>query len=56
MNQIKIQGLVQNVQSGGLAPASEPDDPFAAFSEWSGPTDEKAYDNLRLRKRLKNIQ
>jgi antitoxin PrlF len=27
------------------APASE-DDPFAAFSEWSGEADEKAYGNL----------
>ncbi len=28
------------------APASEADDPFAAFSEWSGEADEKAYGNL----------
>jgi antitoxin PrlF len=28
------------------APASEADDPFAAFSEWSGAADEKAYGNL----------
>jgi hypothetical protein len=28
------------------APASEADDPFAAFSEWSGEADEKAYGGL----------
>jgi antitoxin PrlF len=28
------------------APANEADDPFAAFSEWSGAPDEKAYGNL----------
>ena len=28
------------------APANEADDPFAAFSEWSGAADEKAYDGL----------
>ena len=28
------------------APANEADDPFAAFSEWSGAADEKAYGNL----------
>lgn len=28
------------------APASETDDPFAAFSEWSSEADEKAYGNL----------
>ncbi len=28
------------------APASEADDPFAAFSEWSSEADEKAYGNL----------
>jgi antitoxin PrlF len=28
------------------APANEGDDPFAAFSEWSGAADEKAYDGL----------
>ena len=28
------------------APASEPDDPFATFSEWSGEADEKAYGGL----------
>lgn len=28
------------------APASEADDPFAAFSEWSGEADEKAYADL----------
>jgi antitoxin PrlF len=28
------------------APASDGDDPFAAFSEWSGEADEKAYGNL----------
>lgn len=28
------------------APASDADDPFAAFSEWSGEADEKAYGNL----------
>ncbi len=28
------------------APASETDDPFAAFSEWSGAADEKAYGGL----------
>ena len=28
------------------ASVSEGDDPFAAFSEWSGEADEKAYGNL----------
>jgi antitoxin PrlF len=28
------------------APANDTDDPFAAFSEWSGEADEKAYGNL----------
>jgi len=28
------------------APVSEADDPFAAFSEWSGEADEKAYADL----------
>jgi len=28
------------------APASETDDPFAAFSEWSSAADEKAYGGL----------
>jgi antitoxin PrlF len=28
------------------APAGEPDDPFAAFSEWSSEADEKAYGGL----------
>ena len=28
------------------APASEADDPFAAFSEWSSEADEKAYGDL----------
>lgn len=28
------------------ASASDGDDPFAAFSEWSGEADEKAYDDL----------
>ncbi len=28
------------------APATEADDPFAAFSEWSSEADEKAYGNL----------
>jgi len=28
------------------APANEADDPFAAFSEWSGEADEKAYGDL----------
>jgi antitoxin PrlF len=28
------------------APASEGDDPFATFSEWSNEADEKAYDAL----------
>ena len=28
------------------APANEADDPFAAFSEWSGEADEKAYGGL----------
>ncbi len=28
------------------APANEADDPFAAFSEWSGAADEKAYGSL----------
>jgi antitoxin PrlF len=28
------------------APANEADDPFAAFSEWSGEADEKAYADL----------
>ena len=28
------------------APAGEADDPFAAFSEWSGEADEKAYGAL----------
>jgi antitoxin PrlF len=28
------------------APASDTDDPFAAFSEWSGEADEKAYGDL----------
>ncbi len=28
------------------APASEVDDPFAMFSEWSGEADEKAYGDL----------
>jgi antitoxin PrlF len=28
------------------APASEGDDPFAAFSEWSGEADDKAYGGL----------
>jgi AbrB family looped-hinge helix DNA binding protein len=28
------------------APANEVDDPFAAFSEWSGEADEKAYGSL----------
>jgi len=28
------------------APASEPDDPFVTFSEWSGDADEKAYGGL----------
>jgi hypothetical protein len=27
-------------------PAHETDDPFAAFSEWSGQADEKAYGDL----------
>jgi antitoxin PrlF len=27
-------------------PAGEADDPFAAFSEWSGEADEKAYGSL----------
>jgi antitoxin PrlF len=29
------------------APASDADDPFAAFSEWSGEADEKAYGESR---------
>ena len=29
------------------APPNEADDPFAAFSEWSGEADEKAYADLR---------
>lgn len=28
------------------APANDADDPFAAFSEWSGEADEKAYPTL----------
>ena len=28
------------------APATEADDPFASFSEWSSEADEKAYGNL----------
>jgi antitoxin PrlF len=28
------------------APAKDADDPFAAFSEWSGAADEKAYGGL----------
>ena len=28
------------------APPNEADDPFAAFSEWSGDADEKAYGHL----------
>lgn len=28
------------------APSAEADDPFAAFSEWSGEADEKAYGGL----------
>jgi antitoxin PrlF len=28
------------------APPNEADDPFAAFSEWSGEADEKAYGSL----------
>jgi antitoxin PrlF len=28
------------------APPNEADDPFAAFSEWSGEADEKAYGHL----------
>jgi antitoxin PrlF len=28
------------------APASDRDDPFVAFSEWSGEVDEKAFDSL----------
>jgi len=28
------------------APAQEADDPFAAFSEWAGDADEKAYGDL----------
>ena len=28
------------------APASDADDPFAAFTEWSGEADEKAYAGL----------
>lgn len=28
------------------APVSEADDPFAAFTEWSGEADEKAFDSL----------
>ena len=28
------------------APANEADDPFAAFSEWAGKADEKAYADL----------
>jgi AbrB family looped-hinge helix DNA binding protein len=28
------------------APATEADDPFVAFSEWSSEADEKAYGNL----------
>ncbi|MGO9698481.1 MAG: AbrB/MazE/SpoVT family DNA-binding domain-containing protein [Xanthobacteraceae bacterium] len=28
------------------APANDADDPFAAFSEWSSETDEKAYGRL----------
>jgi antitoxin PrlF len=28
------------------APASESDDPFAAFSEWTSEADEKAYGDL----------
>jgi len=28
------------------APAAEADDPFAAFSEWAGAADEKAYAGL----------
>ena len=28
------------------APANEADDPFAAFSEWAGAADEKAYGGL----------
>lgn len=28
------------------APAAEGEDPFAAFSEWSGAADEKAYGDL----------
>lgn len=28
------------------APAQDADDPFAAFSEWSGEADEKAYGGL----------
>ena len=28
------------------APANDRDDPFAAFSEWSGEADEKAYGDL----------
>ncbi len=26
--------------------AKDADDPFAAFSEWNGPADDKAYDDL----------
>jgi hypothetical protein len=28
------------------APSSEPDDPFATFSEWSSEADEKAFRDL----------
>ena len=42
--------LRYRVTDGGVlidkAPANEADDPFAAFSEWSGEADEKAYAGL----------
>jgi antitoxin PrlF len=42
--------LRYRVTEGGVlldkAPVNEADDPFAAFSEWSGEADEKAYSGL----------
>jgi len=42
--------LRYRVTDGGVlldkAPASEGDDPFAAFSEWASDADEKAYGGL----------
>ena len=42
--------LRYRLTAGGVlidkAPASEADDPFAAFSEWSSEADEKAYARL----------